>query len=237
MPKNPSVSKSAEKLATKFEDFLPIIDTEIAKRKHKWSLTSLAWMDFDDVSQIIRIHIYRKWSQYNPKKPIQPWLNSIITNQIRNLIRNTYSNYARPCLKCDAQKDQDGCKIYGTQCASCPLYAHWLKRKQPAANIKIPVSIENHTNEVSNIFDEGSNVFRHVQLVHEKMKEILKPIEWQVYESLFILGEEEDAVAKKLGYISNERGRRPGYKQIKNIRKGILVKVRRCFDNGEIDIV
>lgn len=221
----------------KFEDYLSIIDTEIAKRKHKWSLTSLTWMDFDDVSQIIRIHIYKKWSQYDPKKPIQPWLNSIITNQIRNLIRNNYSNYARPCLKCGAAKDQNGCEIYKTQCSDCPLYANWMKRKQPATNIKIPVSIENHSNEVTSIFDESSDVSKHITVMHDKMKEILKPIEWQVYEGLFILNEDEDAVAAKLGYISNEKGRRPGYKQIRNIRKTIILKAKKCLTNGDIDIV
>ena len=97
--------------------------------------------------------------------------------------------------------------------------------------------MENHINEVSNIFDEGSNVFRHIESMHAKMKEILKPIEWQVYEGLFILGEDEDVVAKKLGYISNERGRRPGYKQIRNIRKGIILKAYRCLNNGDIDII
>ena len=220
-----------------FEDHIHIIDEEIAKRKHKWNLTSLNWMDFDDVSQIIRIHIFKKWSQYKPTRPLKPWLHSVITNQIRNLIRNHYSNYSRPCLKCRAAKDQTGCVIYTTQCSACPIYAHWQKRKQPATFIKMPVSIENHVNEVSNIFDSGSNVFGHIEAMHNKMKEILKPIEWQVYEGLFILGEEEDQVAKKLGYISNERGRRPGYKQIRNIRKSIITKAYRCLNNGEIDII
>jgi hypothetical protein len=221
---------------TDFDDYLEIIDAEIAKRKHKWNLGSITWMDFDDVSQIIRIHIYKKWSQYNPDKPIQPWLNAIISNQIRNLIRNIYSNYARPCLKCDAALDNDGCKIYRTQCEECPLYAHWKKRKQPATHIKMPVSIENHANEVRSISDENSDVMRHAPSLHAKMKEVLKPIEYKVYEGLFILHEDESEVAKKLGYISNEQGRSPGYKQIKNIRKAILIKVRKCFQNGDIDV-
>jgi DNA-directed RNA polymerase specialized sigma24 family protein len=220
----------------KFEDFLPIIDSEIAKRRHKWNLTSLTWMDFDDVAQIIRIHIFHKWGQYQATRPIQPWLNSIITNQIRNLIRNYYSNYARPCLKCAAAKDIDGCAIYDKQCSDCPLYARWQKRKQPANHIKIPVSIENHQHEVKQMSDENSDVFRHVATLHAKMKEILKPIEYQVYEGLFILHEDEGTLAKKLGYISNERGRPPGYKQIKNIRKAIIFKVKKCLADGEVDI-
>lgn len=221
----------------RFEDYLPVIDVEIAKRRHKWSLTSLTWMDFDDVSQIIRIHIFKKWAQYNPCKPIQPWLNVIITNQIRNLIRNNYSNFSRPCLKCAAANGSDGCEIYGSQCTSCPLFAHWFKRKQPATQIKLPVSIENHFNEVRCISDETTDIFKHVQAMHSKMQEILKPVEWKVYEGLFILGEDEEKVAKKLGYISNERGRKPGYKQIRNIRKVIITKAKQCLSKGDIDIV
>ena len=41
-------------------------------------------MDYDDVSQIIRLHIYKKWDMYDPAKPLAPWLNRIITNQIKN---------------------------------------------------------------------------------------------------------------------------------------------------------
>lgn len=231
--KEPEVTPSK---LTKFEDYLPIIDVEIAKRRHKWNLSSLTWMDFDDVSQIIRIHIYKKWKQYNPSKPIQPWLNTIISNQIKNLIRNLYSNYTRPCLRCAAATDNNGCKIYGEQCADCPLYAYWQKRKQPATHIKMPVSIENHAHEIKQIYDETGDVSIQAYKLHDRMRLILKPIEFQVYEGLFILHEDEAQVAKKLGYISNEPGRTPGYKQIKNIRKIVIKKARKCLENGEIDI-
>ena len=220
-----------------FEESLPIIDIEIAKRRHKWNLSSLTWMDYDDVAQIIRIHIYKKWSQYNPLRPMQPWLNTIITNQIRNLIRNVYSNYSRPCLKCADSQEPDGCTIYGTQCSDCPLFAYWMKRKQPATQIKIPVSIENHVDEVANIFDDSFDIAKHAKLLHAKMKEILKPTEWTIYEGLFILGLGEEEVARNIGYKSNEKGRIPGYKQIRNVSKSIIEKARKCIQNGEIDMI
>ena len=220
----------------RFEDFLTIINEEISKRRNKWSLTSLNWMDYDDVSQIIRIHIYRKWHLYDQAKPIHPWLNVIISHQIKNLIRNVYSNFARPCLKCYAASDNNSCKIYGEQCEKCPMYAYWKKSKEPATNIKLPVSIENHTDEVKSIFDNSSNVFGHIEKANIAMKKILKPLEYQVYEGLFILNEDEAVVAKKLGYISNEKGRNPGYKQIKNIRKSIMIKFKKALADGTIDI-
>ncbi len=193
-------------------------------------------MDYDDVSQIIRIHIYKKWHLFDQNKPIQPWLNVIISHQIKNIIRNVYSNFSRPCLKCYAAVENNGCKIYNEQCDACPLFANWKKRKEPASNIKVPVSIENHTNEVSNILDDNSNIFNHIKTAHITMKKILKPLEYEVYKGLFILNENESVVAKRLGYISNEKGRNPGYKQIKNLRKTIISKFKKALKDGQIDI-
>jgi hypothetical protein len=219
----------------KFEDCLDLINIEINKRKSKWNLSSIAWMDFDDVSQIIRFHIHQKWKQYNPEKPLQPWISIIITNQLRNLIRNHYTNYARPCLRCDAAIDNDGCKIYKEQCESCPLYAHWKKNKQPATFVKLPVSIENHNYEVHGIEDNYSYRTEDIQKLHDIMKKILKPIEYQVYKGLYIDHLDEAAVAKKLGFISNEKGRSPGYRQIKNITKSIIIKAKIYIEKEGLD--
>ena len=137
-----------KKCHKKFEDCIQSIDIEINKRKNKWNLTSLAWMDFDDVSQIIRIHIFKKWDLYDQSKPLGPWLNRLISNQIKNLIRNNYGNYARPCVKCAAAEGEKECSIYQQQCSDCPLYAHWEKGKKRAHDTKLPVSLENHSQEV-----------------------------------------------------------------------------------------
>ena len=89
-----------------FENHIQVIDAEINKRRSKWNLSVLAWMDFQDVAQILRIHIYKKWHLYDQSKPLGPWLNRIISNQIKNLIRNNYGNYCRPCLKCAAAEGE-----------------------------------------------------------------------------------------------------------------------------------
>ena len=78
---------SDDENSTTFESKIREIDFEIQKRKSRWRLTSLSWMDFDDISQILRIHIYKKWHLYDPSKPLAPWLNRIISNQIKNLVR------------------------------------------------------------------------------------------------------------------------------------------------------
>ena len=221
-----------------FEDFIETIDEEIKKRKSKWKLTSITWMDFDDISQILRIHIYKKWHLYDFTKPLAPWLNRIITNQIKNLIRNNYGNYARPCLRCAASEGGDLCVIYERQSSECPLYANWEKNKKAAHDVKVPVSLENHQQDVTNIKE---NYDLDIDLAFANLNKILpkylKPIEWKIYESLYIKNLSEAEVAKLMGYKTSEKNRSPGYKQIKNIKKAIITKVKKLMRTGEVDFL
>jgi DNA-directed RNA polymerase specialized sigma24 family protein len=221
----------------KFEDVIAVIDNEIKKRKGKWNLTILAWMDFQDVSQILRIHIYKKWKLYDQRKPLEPWLNRIISNQIKNLIRNNYGNYGRPCLKCAAAESEDLCSIYTKQCSSCPLYANWEKSKKRAHDTKLPLSLENHSQEVYSMSSDFCDIERNSKKLHEKMKQILKPHEWIIYQKLYEENLSEEETAKAIGYKTSEKNRTPGYKQIKNVKKIILAKAKELLKNGEIDIL
>ena len=81
-----------------YEDKKDIIDAELKKRRGKWFLNSVSWIDFDDVCQIIRAHIHKKWEQWDQTRALEPWLNRIISNQLKNILRNNYSNFSRPCL-------------------------------------------------------------------------------------------------------------------------------------------
>lgn len=219
-----------------YEDCVEEIDNEIRKRKNKWTLTILAWMDFDDVSQILRIHIFKKWHLYNPEKPLGPWLNRLISNQIKNLIRNNYGNFSRPCLKCAAAEGEDLCRIYGKQDGDCPLYRNWAQTKKLAYDAKLPLALENHSQEVYDQFEENFDIEVAAKKLHNKMKLALKPIEWKVYENLYILHLSEDDTAKKMGYKTTERNRSPGYKQIKNIKKSIIEKVKKVLKSGDVDL-
>ena len=219
-----------------FEDKISEINQEINKRRHKWNLTTLAWMDFSDVSQILRIHIYKKWNLYDPKKPLAPWVNRIVSNQIKNLIRNNYGNYSRPCLRCAAAEQEDGCTIYASQCSKCPLYAKWEKSKKSAHDIKLPVALENHTQEVHNIIEDEIDIEKTAKNIHTKMQQILKPIEWKFYELYYIKHKSEEESAKLMGYKTTEKNRKIGYKQVKNLKKSIMIKVKKYLYNGDIDI-
>lgn len=217
----------------KFEDCIGIIDDCLTKRRTKWNLCALRWMDYDDVSQIIRIHIYQKWSHYNPEKPLGPWVNAVITNQLRNLVRNNFTNYARPCLRCAAAEGEDGCKIYATQCSQCPLFLKWEKTRKNAYNIKVPQSLEDVSFSIKNVQESLPDIGLEAERFHIRMKDNLRPMEYKVYESLYINNESESLLAKKLGYKTSEKNRSPGYKQIKKIKKMILIKAKKLLEAGE----
>jgi len=229
--------KTTKKKLLKFEDCIDEINIEILKRRNKWSLTALAWMDFDDVSQILRIHIFKKWDMYDQSKKLGPWINRIISNQIKNLIRNNYGNYVRPCVKCAAAEGDSLCRIYGKQDSSCPLYKNWEMNKKSAYDTKLPVALESHSQEVYSYANQtGFDVERAAEKIHNKMKTILKKNEWQVYECLYINYLSEEETAKRVGYKTSELNRAPGYKQIKNIKKTIIKKVKKLMDDEEVDI-
>ena len=219
-----------------FESKILEINNEIQKRKHKWNLSSLSWMDFNDVSQILRIHIYKKWHLYDQKKNLAPWVNRIISNQIKNLIRNNYGNFSRPCLKCSAAEGEDLCSIYGKQCTECPLYAKWAKSKKNAYDTKLPVSLENHTQEVHDMIYDSIDIEKNANIIHTKMLSILKPLEAKFYKLIYIEHKSEEDAAKNMGYTTSEKNRKIGYKQVKNLKKSIMIKVKKYINNGEIDL-
>jgi hypothetical protein len=47
----------------------------------------------------------------------------------------------------------------------------------------------------------------------------------------------EDDIASIMGYRTSEKGRAPGYRQLQNIKKSIIVKVKKIVHGGEIDFV
>ena len=40
-----------------------------------------------------------------------------------------------------------------------------------------------------------------------------------------------------MNYKTTEKGRQPGYKHIKNLKKSIIEKVKKALEKGEIDLI
>lgn len=204
-----------------FESKIGVIDNELRKRRGKWQLKARVDLDFDDVEQILRIHINEKWCQWDQTRPLEPWLNRTITRQISNLLRNLYGGFSRPCLKCAANEGGELCSIYRVQCAQCPLYSKWTKRKKHAYDVKIPLPLENHTQEVESIPSDFIDYDKSTKTIHDKMQARLSNVQKKVYVMLYIDNLSEDDVALRMGYKRNEDTKRKvfRYKQLENHKK------------------
>lgn len=228
------------KRKVRYEDMSDVVDQEIRKRKHKWFLDSVPWISFEDVEQIIRVHIYQKFDQWDQKRDLKPWINKIITNQFKNILRNYYLNFAKPCASCpfDGSATAENSCLFtksGVQDHSCPLFKKWSKYKKNAHDVKIPLRLDSM--EFEQVGDSNPSHFEInscVKRVEKELKEELSEKYYEVYIMLFVDNKSEDEVAKQLGYKSNEQGRTAGYKQIKNIKKMIKEKVIKIIRNKDI---
>ena len=205
-----------------YEDKYSIIDEELAKRRSSWFLTSIAWIDYDDVCQIIRTHLFRKWSQWDQERPLRPWLNKIISNQLKNILRNYYANFARPCLSCPFNLDEESCGFTesGMQDTSCPLFRKWSQTKKNAYDVKVALPLEGKDFLIeytdSNIFFDFEKATERISVL---LRERLSKKQFELFNLLFIKNIDETEVANIMGYKSSESGRKAGYKQIKNTKK------------------
>jgi len=233
----------AKKAKITYEESYCILEEELNKRRGKWFLTSLAWIDFDDVKQIISAHIYKKWEQWDQDRPLRPWLNRIISNQLKNILRNYYSNYAKPCLNCPFNQsgvtEENEVGLCGfteskMQCNECPLYAKWEKTKKSAYDIKMAVTIENHAHEIKSSSGTSFEIEEAQKRLHEEMRKILSEKNFQIYKMLFIKNMTDEQVAAKLGYKTTETGRKAGYKQIKNLKKQFKAKAEKILKTKDI---
>ena len=219
-----------------FEEKLPIIEIEIRKRRNKWQLNVLKWMSFEDVEQIIKLHIFKKWNMWDQKKALEPWLSRVIANQIRNLIRNNYTNYVKPCMSCPYNLGDDFCSlnISGSQDSSCEKYAVWSKSKRYGYNIKLPLELENHSREVEEMPLHQLDFSQSISLLNQEMKKVLSENYFRAYQMLFFEKMSDEDVAKFLGYRSSEKNRKIGYKQIKNLKKLFRDKAIEILKNKDI---
>ena len=222
-----------------YQDKIDIINEEIRKRKNKWFLDSIPWISFEDVEQIIRLHIYHKWDQWDQKRELKPWINKIITNQFKNILRNFYLNFAKPCSSCPFDTSIAGENFCshtksGLQDSTCPLYAKWEKSKKGAHDVKIPLRLDAQEYESSIFKSENFNLELAIKKVDKFLKVELSDKHYEIFHMLFIQNKTEEEVAKYLGYKSNEKGRTAGYKQIKNMRKFFKEKVIKIIKNKDI---
>ncbi len=221
-----------------FEECYDEILSIVNSRKFKWHLDSIPSISWQDISQIILNHIFIKWHLYDQSRSLKSWVLTVSNNQILNQLRNHYGNFQKVCVRCQFYEGNDLCKRYGTcNSSKCELLRAWEMRKLPKHNINLPLPIETHLNEVHEIQGENIDVDKTAVLLHARMKEILKPFDWKIYNWLFVMHKSEEEVGKLLKYKTTELNRSAGYKQLSMIKKRIMVLVKEVLNREEIEII
>ncbi len=221
-----------------FEDKREDLDQLLLKYRPKWQLSALAWLDYDDVCQIIRLHIYNKWHLWDQSRPFKPWASMIISNQIKNLIRNNYTSFAKPCLRCQYNMGGTLCDWTksGDQDRTCADFEKWKKKKERAYNIKLPLTLDDGvaTQNTSSIKDQVDYKLSSGRL-HELVMGQLSERHKAIYAMLYIDHKDETEVAKKFGFKGDSTKRKTiRYKQISNLKKKFYRIAIKIMEDNDI---
>ena len=207
----------------------------LKKYRPKWQLSALAWMDYDDVCQIIRLHIFKKWHLWDQSRPFKPWASMIISNQIKNLIRNNYSSFAKPCLRCPHNMGSTFCDHTESQeqDISCKEFAKWKKKKEKAYNLKLPIALEESVSTGTTTLKDFVDYNDSSNKLHELVMSQLSEKHKKIYFMLYVDNIDENVVAKKFGFkADSSKRKKPRYKQIANLKKKFyLIAIKIIKDN------
>ncbi len=220
-----------------FDSQRDYLEELLKKYRPKWQLSALAWMDYDDVCQIIRIHIHNKWHLWDQSRPFKPWASMIISNQIKNLIRNNYSSFAKPCLRCPHNMGANSCEFTKSQeqDESCPDFAKWRKKKERAYNIKLPLALEEGVSTGTATIKDFVDYDGSAQKLHKLVMDQLSDKHKKIYYMLYVENIEENDVAKKFGFKADSAKRKkPRYKQMANLKKKFYLIALKIIKNNDI---
>ncbi len=207
-----------------FEARVPELRVILAKRKGSWTLTTLDW---EDAEMILLAHLWSVFNEYKPEKgPLENWANRVISNRVRNLLRDNLYKWARPCISsgasggmCAFNEGDDRCGFTrnGKQCSLCPLYLKWERKKQSLYNIKASLPIDYHVQEAHNIQEDFLDIEAAKSVIDEKIIEQLDKYEAKIYALLFIEHKSIEEVGKIMKYKRQGANKIAGYQVIKKL--------------------
>jgi DNA-directed RNA polymerase specialized sigma24 family protein len=172
-----------------FEERASEIQRAIAQRKRKWTLTTMSW---EDTAQLLLIRVWKKYHLFDPTKaPFEHWLNRLLSHAIKNLLRDNLLRWQRPCIRdggCVHNLGMGHCSytVNGNQCSLCPLYSTWKAKKESEYNVRSSLTLENHSQEVSNLQGDFLDIEAAKKVIDAKMLKRLTAWERRVYRALHI---------------------------------------------------
>lgn len=220
-----------------FEDKIEEIEELLSKSRNHWHLDAVPSMDYDDVCQIIRRHIYEKWHLWDQKRNFGPWCRTVIRNQIRNELRNNYGRFAKPCLGCPHYVSEDECAFTKSkkQDSSCDLYAEWEKKKKRIHDVKLPLSMENRViNNSTDLYNE-LNYKKSSDNLHEKvLKKIPNSQQKKIYSLLYVEGKSDQEVAEEMNFKPESGRKNARYKQIENLKARFISLAKQVLETDDV---
>lgn len=96
------------------------------------------------------------------------------------------------------------------------------------------LTLENHSNEVQAMEDTNFSIVDAQGKLNFFMEKELSEKQFLVYKLLFIDNKDEEEVAVEMGYKTSEKGRKAGYKQIKNLKKIFKQKAQEILDKEDV---
>jgi RNA polymerase sigma factor (sigma-70 family) len=209
----------------------------LKKYRAKWQLDAISWLDYDDVCQMIRLHIFKKWHLWDQDRPFKPWAAMIISNQMKNMIRNNYSNFAKPCLKCPFYLGGDSCSFTknGKQNSECDSYSKWQKKKEKAYNLKLPLPMEDGLFLGETYIEDNFNYDSAQNKLHSLVMNELNEKHKIVYKMLYIENYSEEQIAVFFKFKADSSKRKTiRYKQINNLKKKFYEIAINVLKNNDI---
>lgn len=223
-------------LKPSFEDSLPCIIEQIEKRRKKWNV-HISWIDFDDIKQLLLIHIFEKWYQFDPEKgELSHWVSSICSAQIKNHWRNLLGNTVPPCEYCPANEGGDKCKVFQTKDPEkCGILAKWENSKKEKYNLKLAANIDDFSNTLSYDHDHANHDYEAAHLkINILIKDKLTKKQYKIYEMLYVQNMNEDDIGKELGYKKQNSKRNTGYASLRIYKKIIIEKIKEVIRENDI---
>lgn len=219
-----------------FEEKIEEIDAIIASKRGFWQLTSLSYIDYDDISQLIRIHIFEKFHLWKRNLPFPNWVSTVVTNKIKNFIRDHYGKMAPPCNKCPFNNGGSFCQITssGQKDSSCKPYNKWLKGKKMAYEMKLACSLEDYDGHQT--YSKDFDFEKSADKFHCAMQKLLSTRLFEAYRYLYMDGLSDEEVVEKMRFKkTKEKGRLAGYRQLTNIKKEIKSVADELIQNFEVE--
>jgi RNA polymerase sigma factor (sigma-70 family) len=220
-----------------YEEKYHELEELLCRNRARWQLDAISWMDYDDVCQMIRLHIFKKWHLWDQDRPFKPWASQIISNQMKNMVRNNYSNYAKPCLKCPHYMPSDGCTFTksGVQDKECKLFAKWKQKKERAYNLKLPLPIEEGVSLGETSLEDHFDYEKAQARLHELIMDKLNEKHKKIYYMLYIEHKSEEEVAQAFKFKADTSKRKTvRHKQISNLHKKFYLIAISVLKNNDI---